>query len=121
MQAVLRFSILSPATATAEFSMVGAGVIVLDGLGERLPLLLMLSLMSRALDEVRLQEDTERGIGLIHRLLTGKGINQNRFSTEVMLKTGGYGGEKVRGGDGSGGIMGKLSLLISTRPHMMKI
>lgn len=45
-------------------------------------------------------------MGLIQSLLRGKGINQHRLFTEVMLKTGGYGGEKVRGGDGSGGIMG---------------
>lgn len=39
-------------------------------------------------------------------LLRGKRISQNRLFTEVTLKTGGYGGEKVRGGDGSGGITG---------------
>lgn len=46
------------------------------------------------------------GWGSFSSLLRKKGINQNRLFTKVMLETGGCGGEKVRGGDGSGGITG---------------
>lgn len=63
-------------------------------------------------------------MGLIQSLLRGNGINQNSLFTEVMLKTGGYGGEKVKGGDRSGGVLGsrnKMSLLSSVRPHVIKI
>lgn len=72
-------------------------------------------------DEVRLQKETERGMGLAQSLLRGGRISQNRLFTEVTLKTGGYGGEKVRGGDGSGAAESKISLLSSTWPHVMKI
>lgn len=45
-------------------------------------------------------------MGLAQSLLRGRRISQNRLFTEVTLKTGGCGGEKVRGGDISGGIAG---------------
>lgn len=62
-----------------------------------------------------------RGTGLNQSLLRGKGINQNRLLTEVMLKTGGYGGQKVRGGDGSGEIRGSSEQDQPPRLHVIKI
>lgn len=49
---------------------------------------LLLMLFLRPSDEVRLQGETERGMGLIQGLLGGEGINQNRLFTEVTLKRG---------------------------------
>lgn len=36
--------------------------------------------------EVRFQEETERGIGVIQSSLRGKRINRNRLFTEVTVK-----------------------------------
>lgn len=72
--------------------------------------------MSRERERRERQMRSGEGRGLIQGLLGGKGINKNRLFTEVTLKIDGYGGEKLRGGDGSWAAPGEIShLLISTR------